>query len=88
MPDERPKPEPLADDAPFEKVVERLEAIVLDLEKGDLPLEKSLEVFEEGVRLSKLGGKRLDDAEAKIEELLSADETADLPPSKPSGKKG
>jgi exodeoxyribonuclease VII small subunit len=75
----------VADDAPFEKIVERLESIVEALEKGDLPLERSLAVFEEGVRLSRLGGKRLDDAEAKIEELLSAEETAELPD---RGKKG
>ena len=74
-----PVPVPVNDDAPFETIVERLEAIVETLEKGDLPLEKSLEVFEEGVRLSRLGGQRLDAAEAKIEELLSSEETAELP---------
>jgi len=59
------------DDPSFEKILERLKGVVSELEEGDLPLEKSLEVFEEGVHLSRLGAKRLDDAETRVEQLLS-----------------
>jgi exodeoxyribonuclease VII small subunit len=55
----------------FEAIVTRLAEVVGELERGDVPLESSLALFEEGVRLARLGGQRLDDAEARVEELLS-----------------
>lgn len=58
-------------DAPFEQVMERLETVVERLEGGDLSLEESLAVFEEGVRLARQGASRLDAAEHRVEELLS-----------------
>jgi len=61
-----------ADEAPFEEVMERLQTVVQQLEEGDLPLEASLAMFEEGVRLSRAGAKRLDEAERRVEELLAA----------------
>ena len=61
-----------AEEAPFEDVMERLQAVVEQLEQGDLPLEQSLAMFEEGVRLSRAGAKRLDEAERRVEELLAA----------------
>jgi exodeoxyribonuclease VII small subunit len=54
----------------FEKAIERLEAIVAELEQGDLPLEESLKIFEEGVRLSKSCLKILEEAERKVEVLV------------------
>jgi len=60
------------EDAPFEQVMERLQSVVEQLEQGDLPLEESLAMFEEGVRLSRAGAKRLDGAERRVEELLAA----------------
>lgn len=54
----------------FEDSLERLEKIVNELEKGELPLEKSLALFEEGVQLSNSCRKELDAAEGKIEILL------------------
>ncbi len=54
----------------FEAAMERLEEIVQDLEKGDLPLEQSLKLFEEGVKLSRICTKRLDEAERKVEILV------------------
>lgn len=60
------------DEAPFEEVMERLQTVVEQLEEGDLPLEQSLAIFEEGVRLSRAGAKRLDEAERRVEELLAA----------------
>ena len=54
----------------FETSLEALEQIVRQLEDGDLPLEKSLELFEQGIRLSRECQERLSQAERKIEILL------------------
>ncbi len=54
----------------FEASLEALEQIVRDLEQGDLPLEKSLELFEHGIRLSRECQERLSQAERRIEILL------------------
>ena len=54
----------------FEECLARLEKIVHELEKGELPLEKALALFEEGVQLSGSCRKELDEAEGKIEILM------------------
>ena len=54
----------------FESSLEALEHIVRQLEGGDLPLEKSLELFEDGIRLSRQCQERLSQAERRIEVLL------------------
>ena len=54
----------------FEASLEALEEIVHQLEAGDLPLEKSLELFEDGIRLSRQCQERLNQAERRIEVLL------------------
>jgi exodeoxyribonuclease VII small subunit len=54
----------------FEASLEALEQIVRELEQGDLPLEKSLELFEQGIRLSRECQERLSQAERRIEVLL------------------
>jgi exodeoxyribonuclease VII small subunit len=54
----------------FETSLEALEQIVRQLENGDLPLEKSLELFEQGIRLSRECQERLSQAERRIEILL------------------
>ena len=54
----------------FEASLEALERIVHQLESGDLPLERSLELFEEGIRLSRECQDRLNQAERRIEILL------------------
>lgn len=54
----------------FEASLEALEQIVQHLEEGDLPLEKSLELFEQGIRLSRECQERLSQAERRIEVLL------------------
>ena len=51
----------------FEECLERLEKIVKELEKGEVPLEKSLTLFEEGMQLSATCRKQLEDAEGKVE---------------------
>jgi exodeoxyribonuclease VII small subunit len=54
----------------FEASLEGLEEIVQQLEGGDLPLEKSLELFEQGIKLSRQCQERLSQAERRIEVLL------------------
>jgi exodeoxyribonuclease VII small subunit len=54
----------------FETSLAALEKIVRDLESGDLPLEKSLELFETGVKLSRDCQERLNQAERRIEILM------------------
>ena len=54
----------------FEASLEALEQIVRQLENGDLPLEKSLELFEQGIKLSRQCQERLSQAERRIEVLL------------------
>lgn len=57
----------------FEVAIKRLTEIVSTLERGDLPLEESLRLFEEGVQLSRVSQARLDSAEKRVEQLLSVD---------------
>ncbi|CAD7838433.1 MAG: hypothetical protein [Olavius algarvensis Delta 4 endosymbiont] len=55
----------------FEKAMQQLEQIVADLEAGDIPLEKALQKFEEGMALSKYCAQRLDETEKKVSLLLA-----------------
>jgi exodeoxyribonuclease VII small subunit len=57
----------------FEETTRRLSQIVTELEGGDLPLERALVLFEEGVRLARGAQERLDKAERRVEELLGVD---------------
>lgn len=54
----------------FESSLEELERIVRELEQGELTLEKSLELFEQGVKLSRECQERLNQAERRIEILM------------------
>jgi len=63
-------------DLKFEDCLARLEQIVSALETGNLPLEESLKVFEEGITLARHCSRYLDDAERRIE-LLVKDESGD-----------
>lgn len=56
--------------AKFEDCLKRLEEIVDQLEKGDLPLEQSLALFEEGMKLSNSCRGELEQAEGKVEILM------------------
>ena len=58
----------------FESSLRDLEQIVQQLEAGDLPLDRSLELFEQGVKLSRQCQKRLDEAERKVEILLRSND--------------
>lgn len=54
----------------FEEALKSLENVVAKLESGEIRLEESIRLFEEGMKLSSLCQKRLDDADRKIEVLL------------------
>jgi exodeoxyribonuclease VII small subunit len=54
----------------FEAAMKKFEKVVEELESGDLPLEKSLKKFEEGIALSKFCSKKLEDIEAKVTQLV------------------
>lgn len=64
MPDEATSP------PKFEASLDELERIVKELEKGDLPLEKSLTLFETGMRLSADCKQQLEEAETRVEILM------------------
>lgn len=57
----------------FEKKLGRLEEIVQKMDKGDLALEDSLKLFEEGIKLSRECQTRLTEAEAQVKKLVSID---------------
>ena len=67
-------PTPPAEGPSFEAAIKRLTDIVQTLERGDLPLEESLRLFEEGVRLASVSQQKLDSAEKRVEQLLAVDE--------------
>lgn len=56
----------------FESALKALEDIVLQLEGGDLALERALELFEEGVKMSRFCNSKLEEAERKVETLIKA----------------
>jgi exodeoxyribonuclease VII small subunit len=69
-----PEPEAKESTRNFEESVRRLGEIVERLEAGDLPLEESIALFEQGVLLSREAQARLDAAEKRVEQLLGYDE--------------
>ena len=54
----------------FESCLDELEKVVKELEAGDLPLERSLELFERGMELSDACRKQLEEAETRVEMLI------------------
>ncbi len=58
----------------FEKAMKQLEKIVHELETGELPLEKTIKKFEEGVALSRFCSKKLEETEAAIKQLIQDDD--------------
>ena len=61
----------------FEQSMKLLERIVQELENGDLPLEKAIKKFEEGIKLTKFCSQKLDETEKKIT-LLMSDEDGNI----------
>jgi len=62
------------EEIPFDKGMDKLEKIVQRLEQGDIPLEKSLALFEEGMGLAAMLDARLGHAEMRVEQLLAGTE--------------
>ncbi len=60
------------EDKKFEDLLSRLEKVVKRLEEGELPLDTSLKLFEEGIELSKWCGEKLEGAQRKIEILTQS----------------
>ena len=58
----------------FEEALTQLEKAVEQLESGELPLEQALEVFETGVKMSRLCSTKLNEVEKKVELLLNVKE--------------
>ena len=56
----------------FEESMQRLEQIVRAMERGDVPLEESLKLFQEGTALVQACGKLLDDAQLQVQKVLTA----------------
>jgi exodeoxyribonuclease VII small subunit len=54
----------------FEQAFTRLKDVVAELERADLPLDRALSFFEEGIRLSRVCKARLDEAEGRVQQLL------------------
>jgi len=55
---------------PFEKNLERLDSIVQQLEDAELPLEKAIQLYEEGMKLSEVCQQQLDEAQGRVEILM------------------
>ena len=58
--------------ATFEENMQRLEQIVRAMERGDVPLEESLKLFQEGTKLVENCGKLLDEAELRVKKIVTA----------------
>ncbi len=68
---------------PFDEAMKRLETILDDLEGGDLPLERTVEMFESGMELVKLLSRRLEEMETKIRKLVDLGGELALEPFEP-----
>ena len=80
----RPMSEPDKPALSFEAGLAELESVVKQLESGDLPLEKALELFEKGVQLSETCRKQLEEAETRVEVLTRRGNSIQAEPFKPS----
>ena len=72
----------------FEECLDRLEKIVDELEKGDVPLDRALELFDEGMKLSGSCRKELEEAEGKVEILLRRNGKLQPEPFQPATQPG
>jgi len=71
----------------FEECLQRLEKIVEELEKGNVPLEQAIKLFEEGVKLSNSCRQELEAAEGKVEILLKQNGRLQAEPFEPSAER-
>ena len=72
----------------FEQAMDRLETIVQQLESGDVPLEKAIELFQQGMELAQVCGGKLEQFERKIEMLVEENGTFAKKPFAPLEGKG
>jgi exodeoxyribonuclease VII small subunit len=73
----------------FEDALNKLEKIVSQLEEGDISLEESLKLFEEGIRLSRVCNQKLDEVEKRVEILIKGEDgTIKAKPFAPSANSG
>ena len=63
----------------FEEALKKLEENVLSLEKGDIGLDESIKIYEEGIKYSEYLLKKLDSAEKRVEELSAKNDGNDKP---------
>jgi exodeoxyribonuclease VII small subunit len=80
MAETRESPETVAS---FETSLDELEKVVRDLEAGDLPLDRSLELFSRGMKLSESCRRQLEDAETRVEMLVRKEGTFQPEPFRP-----
>lgn len=73
--------------AKFEECLQKLESIVDELEKGNLPLEQALKLFEQGVELSNACRKELEEAEGRVEILLKQNGKLQAEPFEPTAER-
>ena len=71
----------------FEECLQRLETIVDELEKGNVPLEQALKLFQEGIELSNSCRQELEQAEGKVEILLKQNGKMQVEPFEPSAER-
>jgi len=76
-------PEPEKSVTSFEAGLQELELVVKQLESGELPLERALELFEKGVQLSDVCRKQLEEAETRVEMLVRKNDKIQAEPYKP-----
>ena len=74
--------------AKFEECLQKLESIVDQLEKGNLPLEQALKLFEQGVELSNSCRKELEEAEGRVEVLLKQNGKLQAEPFESTAERG
>ena len=67
----------------FETGLQQLEGIVKEMESGDLPLERALELFEKGMKLSETCRKQLEEAETRVEMLVRRGDKVQAEPFRP-----
>lgn len=79
---EAPTPTPTTV-ASFETSLDQLEKVVRELESGDLPLDRSLELFSKGMELSESCRKQLEEAETRVETLIRKEGTYQPEPFRP-----
>ena len=73
----------------FEDALNKLEKVVSQLEEGDISLEESLKLFEEGIRLSRICNQKLDEVEKRVEILIKGEDgTIKAKPFTPSRDSG